>query len=129
MLQRACELTGVTVDLRPPRQLTSDIVADVAATRPALLCLGAVVPGGVPHLRYLCKQLRARCPSLPLVVGCWGASDPVAETMALLQADELDHVGTTLQTTCDHLRQVRQRVAAQATRIHTEEEPRAPSAT
>ena len=76
MLQRACELTGVTVDLRPPRQLTSDIVADVAATRPALLCLGAVVPGGVPHLRYLCKQLRARCPSLSLVVGAGGPPTP-----------------------------------------------------
>jgi len=55
----------------------------------------------VPHVRYLCKQLRARFPSLPLVVGCWGASEPVAETVALLRADGLDHIGTTLQTTRD----------------------------
>ena len=67
----------------------------------------------MPHLRYLCKQLRARFPSLPLVVGCWGAPEPVAETVALLRADGLDHVGTTVQTTRDHLMHVRQLVASQ----------------
>jgi len=113
MLQQACDPTRIAVDLLPPRQLTSDVVARVAQTRPALVCLGAVVPGGVPHLRYLCKQLRARFPSLPLVVGCWGAPEPVAETVALLRADGLDHVGTTVQTTRDHLMHVRQLVASQ----------------
>jgi predicted PurR-regulated permease PerM len=113
MLQQACDPTRVAVDLLPPRLLTSDVVARVAQSRPALVCLGAVVPGGVPHLRYLCKQLRARFPSLPLVVGCWGAPEPVAETVALLRADGLDHVGTTVQTTRDHLMHVRQLVASQ----------------
>ena len=113
MLQQACDPTRMAVDLLPPRLLTSDVVARVAQTRPALVCLGAVVPGGVPHLRYLCKQLRARFPSLPLVVGCWGAPEPVAETVALLRADGLDHVGTTVQTTRDHLMHVRQLVASQ----------------
>ena len=71
------------------------------------------VPGGGPHLRYLCKQLRARFPSLPLVVGCWGASEPVAETVALLRADGLDHIGATVQTTRDHIMHVSQLVASQ----------------
>jgi predicted PurR-regulated permease PerM len=113
MLQQACDPTCAAVDLLPPRQLPSDVVARVAETQPALLCLGAVVPGGVPHLRYLCKQLRARFPSLPLVVGCWGAPEPVAETVALLRADGLDHVGTTLQTTRDHVMHISQLVTAQ----------------
>ena len=58
-------------------------------------------------------QLRARFSSLPLVVGCWGASEPVAETVALLHADGLDHVGTTVQTTRDQLMLVCQQVASQ----------------
>jgi hypothetical protein len=103
MLEQVCDPTRVAVTLLPPRLLPFDVIARVAETQPALLCLGAVVPGGVPHLRYLCKQLRARFPSLPLVVGCWGASEPVAETVALLRADGLDHIGTTLQSTRDHL--------------------------
>jgi predicted PurR-regulated permease PerM len=113
MLQQACDPTHVTFDLLSPRLLTSDVVARVAQTRPALVCLGAVMPGGVPHLRYLCKQLRARFPSLPLVVGCWGAAESVAETVALLRADGLDHVGTTVQTTRDHIMHMRQLVASQ----------------
>ena len=113
MLQQTCDPTRVAVDLLPPRLLPSDVVARVAQTQPALLCLGAIVPGGVPHLRYLCKQLRARFPSLPLVVGCWGAPEPVAETVALLRADGLDHIGTTVQTTRDHIMHVRQLVASQ----------------
>jgi predicted PurR-regulated permease PerM len=113
MLQQACDPTHVAVDLLPPRLLTFDVLARVAQTSPALLCLGAVAPGGVPHLRYLCKQLRARFPSLPLVVGCWGAAESVAETVALLRADGLDHVGTTVQTTRDYIMQVCQLVASQ----------------
>jgi predicted PurR-regulated permease PerM len=112
MLQQACDPTRVAVDLLPPRLLTFDVVARVAQTRPALLCLGAVVPGGVPHLRYLCKQLRAHFPALPIVVGCWGVTETVAETVALLRADGLDHVGTTVQATRDHVMHVSQLVAS-----------------
>ena len=78
-------------------------------------------PQGVPHLRYLCKQLRTRFPALPIVVGCWGAPEPVAETVALLHAEGLDHVGTTVQTTRDHVMQVSQLVASQRTLIPEEE--------
>jgi hypothetical protein len=120
----------VAVDLLPPQVLTFDVLARVAQTSPALLCLGAVVPGGVPHLRYLCKQLRARFPVLPIVVGCWGAPEPVAETVALLRADGLDHIGTTVQTTRDYVMQVRQLVTSQRALIPGEmSDPTAPGQT
>jgi hypothetical protein len=112
MLQQSCDPTRVAVELLPPRLLTSDVLARVAQTSPALLCLGAVLPGGVPHLRYLCKQLRGRFPALPIVVGCWGVTETVVETVALLRADGLDHVGTTVQTTRDHVMHVSQLVAS-----------------
>ena len=121
MLQQACDPTRVALDLLPPRQLTADVVAHVVQTQPALVCLVAVVPGGAPHLRYLCKQLRTRFPALPIVVGCWGAPEPVAETVALLHAEGLDHVGTTVQTTRDHVMQVSQLVASQRTLLPEEE--------
>jgi hypothetical protein len=46
-------------------------------------------------------------------MGCWGAAEPVAETVALLRADGLDRVGATVQTTRDYLMQVSQLVASQ----------------
>ncbi len=72
MFQQVCDPTRYEVELLTPRLLTSEVVALVGQTCPALLCIGAVSPGGVPHLRYLCKQLRARLPALRIVVGCWG---------------------------------------------------------
>jgi hypothetical protein len=48
LLQQACDPTRVVIDLLPPRLLPFDVIARVAETQPALLCLGAVVPGGVP---------------------------------------------------------------------------------
>ena len=47
------------------------------------------------------------------MVGCWGAPEPVAETVGLLRADGLDHLGTTVQTTRDHIMHVSQLVASQ----------------
>jgi predicted PurR-regulated permease PerM len=114
MFQQAVDPTGAAVELLPAGLLTSEVLAQVAQTRPALLCLGAVAPGGVPHLRYLCKQLRARFPALPLVVGCWGETDTLEETVALLRADGLDQVGTTFQATRDQVLQARPCVASLA---------------
>jgi len=129
LLEQVCDPTRVAVALLPPRLLPFDVIARVAETQPALLCLGAVVPGGVPHVRYLCKQLRARFPSLPLVVGCWGAPEPVAETVALLRADGLAHIGTTVQSTRDHIMHVSQLVASQhALRTGEDERPDSPGA-
>jgi predicted PurR-regulated permease PerM len=112
MFQQACDPTRAAVELLTPRLLTSEVIARVGQTRPALLCIGAVAPGGVPHLRYLCKQLHTHFPALPIVVGYWGVTDTLAETVALLRADGLDHVGTTVQATRDQVMQVSQLVAA-----------------
>jgi hypothetical protein len=84
----------------------------VAQTHPALLCIGIVAPGGVAHLRYLCKQLRAHCPDLRLVVGHWGVTDNVEEIVTRLRADGVEQVGTTLQATRDQVMQVSQRLAS-----------------
>jgi hypothetical protein len=84
------------------------VVARVAQTHPALLCLGAVAPGGVAHLRYLCKQLRAQCPGLRLVGGYWGVADNLEAIVAHLRTDGVEQVGTTLQETRDQMMQVSQ---------------------
>jgi predicted PurR-regulated permease PerM len=114
MFQQTVDPTCAAVELLPAGLLTSEVLAQVAQTRPALLCIGAVAPGGVPHIRYLCKQLRTRFPALQVVVGCWGGTDTLQETVALLRADGLDQVGTTLQATCDQVRHASQRVASLA---------------
>jgi predicted PurR-regulated permease PerM len=54
--------------------LTSELVAQVAANPPAVLCIASLPPGGLAHARYLCKRLRAVSPEMPIIVGRWGRS-------------------------------------------------------
>ena len=99
MFQQLFDPLHYEVELLAPGLLTAEVVDLVTETRLTLLCIGAVAPGGVAHLRYLCKQLRAHCPALRLVVGVWGVTESLAETVALLRADGIDQVATTLQDT------------------------------
>jgi predicted PurR-regulated permease PerM len=112
MFQQVCDPTRYAIELLPPGLLPAEVMARMAQTPPALLCLGAVAPGGVAHLRYLCKQLRAQRPDLSLVVGHWGVPDNLEEIVARLHADGVEQVGTTLQETRDQVRLVSQLVAS-----------------
>jgi predicted PurR-regulated permease PerM len=52
-----------------PETLTSELLEMVACEEPAVICIGALPPGGLAHARYLCKRLRARFPDLRIIVG------------------------------------------------------------
>jgi predicted PurR-regulated permease PerM len=92
--------------------LTSEVVSLVVETSPALICIGAVPPGGLAQTRYLCKRLRARFPDLKIVVGRWGFRENTEETLAHLRADGIDYVGTSLCETRDEVMRLVQQVAS-----------------
>jgi hypothetical protein len=76
-----------------------DVLARVDRHRPALVCIGAVAPGGLSQARQLCKRLRSQCPELRIVVGRWGLHDEMdADRQQLLMAGA-DHVETTVLDT------------------------------
>jgi hypothetical protein len=79
--------------------LTAEVVAWVDLHRPALLCIGAVAPGGLSQARHLCKRLRSQCPELKIVVGRWGLHDEKDADRQQLLAAEADHVETTVLDT------------------------------
>jgi len=112
MFQQVCDPTCYEVELLPVELLPADVVARVAQTPPALLCIGAVTPGGVARTRYLYKRLRARLPEIPIVVGRWVATAHTAEDLVLLHAAGIEQVGTTLQETRDQVMHVSQRLAS-----------------
>jgi hypothetical protein len=79
--------------------LTAEVVAWVDQHHPAVLCIGAVAPGGLSQARHLCKRLRSQCPELKIVVGRWGLHDEkAADRQHLLEAGA-DHVETTVLDT------------------------------
>jgi hypothetical protein len=79
--------------------LTAEVVAWVDLHRPALLCIGAVAPGGLSQARHLCKRLRSQCPELKIVVGRWGLHDEKDADRQHLLAAGADHIETTVLDT------------------------------
>jgi hypothetical protein len=86
--------------------LTAEVVAWVDLHRPALLCIGAVAPGGLSQARHLCKRLRSQCPELKIVVGRWGLHDEMDTDRRHLLAAGADYVETTVLDTRRTLTQV-----------------------
>jgi hypothetical protein len=66
----------------------------------------------VARTRYLCKRLCAWFPELPIVVEHWGEIALTAENLALLRADGIEQVGTTLRETRDQVMHVSHRLAS-----------------
>jgi predicted PurR-regulated permease PerM len=94
------------VEVSGPGMLTAEVVAWVDLHRPAILCIGAVAPGGLSQARHLCKRLRSQCPELKIVVGRWGLHDERDTDRELLLAAGADHVETTVLDTQRALAQV-----------------------
>jgi len=112
MFRQLLDPARYEVDLTKTPLLTSEVVSLVAETSPALICIGAVPPGGLAQTRYLCKRLRARFPDLKIVVGRWGFRENTDETLAHLRADGIDYVGTSLCETRDEVMRLVQQVAS-----------------
>jgi predicted PurR-regulated permease PerM/CheY-like chemotaxis protein len=79
--------------------LVAEVLAWVDLHRPALVCIGAVAPGGLSQARHLCKRLRSQCPELKVVVGRWGLHDEKDADRQQLLAAGADHVETTVLDT------------------------------
>ena len=83
--------------------LSAELVALAGEKEPAVVCIGALPPGGLAHTRYLCKRLRARLPEAKIVVGRWGLKDNVEQNQEQLREAGADQVETTLLETRTHL--------------------------
>ena len=99
MLRQLLNPAEWDVEVTAVETLTAELVALVSGKTSALVCIGALPPGGLAHTRYLCKRLRAQCPGLKIIVGRWGLEDNVEANREQLQEVWADLVTTTLLET------------------------------
>lgn len=64
----------------PQSALVSEVIAQVEALKPAVVCISAMPPGVSSTAQLLCKRLRHRFPELKILLARWGAH--TAETTA-----------------------------------------------
>ncbi len=92
------------VDVIPANTMTSDLLMRVEKSRPAVVIIGSVPPGGVTHTRSLCKRIHQRFTGVRIIVGRWTASDEDPATVAQPLRDAgADEVTVTLEETRDSL--------------------------
>ena len=103
MLRQLLDPAKWEVEVAAVETLTAELVAQMAEQMPALVCIGALPPGGLAHTRYLCKKLRARFPEVKIVVGRWGLASGVEEDREQLRDAGADLTATTILETRSQL--------------------------
>lgn len=96
MLRQMLETEGCRLEILPAGTAASEVVARVAAEKPAGVFLAALPPQGLADTRYLCKRLRGRFPELKILVGRWGQKDDLEQMRERLKAAGASDVGITL---------------------------------
>jgi predicted PurR-regulated permease PerM len=99
MVRHLLDSARYRMEVSRPGMLVAEVLAWVDLHRPALLCIGAVAPGGLSQARHLCKRLRSQYPELKIVVGRWGLHDEQDADRQHLLAAGADHVETTVLDT------------------------------
>ncbi len=108
MFRQLLDSKRYEMELITAAALKSEVVSQVGEKNPALICIGALPPGGLAQTRYLCKRLRALFPDLKIVVGRWGPSGKMEGNRDFLLSAGADQVGTTLVETRDQMIQLSQ---------------------
>ena len=103
MVRQLLDPAKWVVEVAAVETLTADLVGQVAEHAPALVCIGALPPGGLAHARYLCKKLRARFPGVKIIVGRWGLTDGVETNREQFQDAGADLTATTMLETQSQL--------------------------
>ncbi len=103
MLARILEPSRWVVEVAGVEALTAELVELAAVNGAALICIGALPPGGLAHTRYLCKRLRAQSACVRIIVGRWGLRSSVEENHAQLLEAGADLMTATLRETRNQL--------------------------
>jgi hypothetical protein len=103
MLRQLLDPVKWVVEVAAVETLAVDLVGKVADQAPALVCIGALPPGGLAHARYLCKKLRARFPEVKILVGRWGLTGSVEANQEQLHDAGADLTAITMLETRSQL--------------------------
>jgi hypothetical protein len=81
----------------------AELLERLEADRSDIVCISVVAPSTVIHARFLCTKLRARFPTLKIIVGLWGATDRVAEATKRLHDSGASETVTSLAAALEQI--------------------------
>lgn len=72
MLENIIDSDRIDLIPLPFGVMVSDILKDIEEKSPKLLVILSIPPGGMTHIRYICKRVKTRFPKLRIIVGRLG---------------------------------------------------------
>jgi hypothetical protein len=103
MLSQLLEASGVRVVLVSTQSLSGEMLLQVSAEQPGVVCVSALPPLAATHARYLCKRLRPKFPTLKIIVGLWHTNGSTKKAEARLMETGIHQVVTTLAEATQNL--------------------------
>ena len=103
MLRHILDPAKWNIVILSAKTVAAEVLIEAQEKGPAVICVGALPPGGLARTRYLCKRLRAMLPAAKILVGRWGLHENVEEHLARLTEAGADQIATTLQKTLEYL--------------------------
>ncbi len=88
---------GYTIRNASAKMVTGELVEWVRKENSSILCVSAVIPTSLNHVRYLCMKLRAAFPDIKILVGMWGYAGNGAEDFRKLKDAGATEVVTTIK--------------------------------
>jgi hypothetical protein len=113
MLRQVLERDGAKVEVSPVAELSGDTLDLLESHRVDIVCISAVPPSGFMHVRYLCKRIASRFPTLPIVAGMWTLELETQELADRLPILAGVHVVSSLGEARIHVRQFAESVRIQ----------------
>ncbi|MBA2743345.1 MAG: AI-2E family transporter, partial [Chthoniobacterales bacterium] len=83
----------------------TELLDRIEANRSDVACISVVAPSTVIHARFLCTKLRARFPSVKIIVGLWGTTERVAEATKRLHDSGADETVVSLAAAMQEIAQ------------------------
>jgi hypothetical protein len=96
MLQQLLGPNGHQMEIVSAAALAGETMARLQEAPPAVFVISALPPGGLARAGYLCKRVRAHCPSAKILAGRWGVTEEIANLRERLRSAGADAVATSL---------------------------------
>ena len=99
MLANLLRSRARSIEIVSSKALTAEALAKVGETCPAVVVVASVAPGELAPARYLCKRIKAQCPTMKIVVCRWGKTEDLERLQQRLKQSGASVVGSTLTET------------------------------
>ena len=96
--------TDCDVFLSNTKQLPSKVIDEIESSQPDAVVLTIVPPGGVPQVKYMCNEIRLRCPNLCIIVAYLGKITNYDELLVELRKEGATYMTTSLGQTTNQIK-------------------------